>query len=127
MSLLDVVRADVKVADKVTKPLQTTVKYERENGIDGSGTRTFDLPLFLPAIVDYTSRMVRTREGILTACRSSVMFLDAQTLNQATKGHGIRTADRITLPNGETGPILDIMGFNDPGTLEPVATQVMLG
>ena len=137
MSLLDVVRSGVKVADKVTRPLQANVKYERclskeagdlfNAGEDGTGTRTFAEPAYLLAVVDYTSRMVRTKEGILTPARSTVTFLNAQAVSAASKGLGVRTKDRVTLPNGETGPILDIIGFLDPGTLEPVATTVMLG
>jgi hypothetical protein len=35
--------------------------------------------------------------------------------------------DHITLPNGKTGPIVDIQGFMDAGTSKPFFVQVWLG
>ena len=52
MSLLDALRAGIKVADKVTKPLQATVIYEREASVDHYGNVTPNSPVSLRAIVD---------------------------------------------------------------------------
>lgn len=127
MSLLDIVRSAVKIADEVTKPLQAIVSYERFLGSDGYGAPIYDAPVELPAIVDYKSTQVRTKEGILTVSRASITLLDIAAVIGATGGAGIDNNDRFTLPDGDTGPLLDIRGFVDAGTGNPVATEVIIG
>lgn len=128
MSLLDVLRKGVKIADKVTKPIQTSVTFERavfQN--DGYGDKSYPTSVQLPAIVDWKQKQVRTSSGILSVSRASVMFLDVVALAKATSGQGISDHDRITLPDGTTGPILDMAGFIDAGTGQPLATEVFIG
>lgn len=132
MSLLDVLRSGVAVADRVTKPLQATVSYERYLYSDEYGEKTYGPAVPMAAIVDWVQRQVRTKEGVLSVCRASVLFLDIQALLAATVGTdnpmgGISDEDRIILPDGDTGPILDMSGFIDAGTGIPVATTVFLG
>lgn len=127
MSLLDVVRAGVKIADKVTRPLQAIVMYERETGADAYGARQFAGAVPLHAIVDFKAVQVRTKEGILTATRSTVTLLNIAEVVAATNGQGIGNNDRITFPDGDTGPLLDISGFVDAGTGHPIATTLMIG
>ena len=126
MSLLDVLRAGVKLADKVTKPLQSTVQYERETTGDGYGV-TFLPPVPLRAIVDFNSKQVRTADGVLTVTRATIELLDVAEIVAATGGEGIGNSDKFTLPDGDTGPTLDIGGFIDAGTGHPIATTVMIG
>lgn len=127
MSLLDVVRGGVKIADSVTKPLQALVTYHRYLGSDAYGEPTFADPVDLRAIVDYKSSSVRTPEGILTVSRASIMLLDIDVVLAVTSNTGIDNNDRFFLPDGDTGPILDIRGFVDAITGIPVATEVMIG
>jgi RNase P/RNase MRP subunit POP5 len=81
----------------------------------------------LQAIVDWKQRQLRTQEGILSVSRASVAFLNVQALSTATNGEGVNDEDIIVLPDGTTGPILDMGGFIDAGTGHPVATEVYLG
>jgi len=127
MSLRDALVAGVRVADSVTKPLQAIVTYERDLGSDADGVRTFAPPVPLHALVDFKAAMVRTRDGILTATRSTVTLLDVDEIIAATNGNGIGNNDRFTFPDGDTGPLLDIAGFVDPGTGHPIATTVLIG
>jgi hypothetical protein len=127
MSLLDTVRLGVRLADKITKPLQATVTYERSTGTDGYGSPTYDSAVELRAIVDFARKQVRTPQGELTVTRATIDLLDIAAIVAATNGEGIGNNDRFTLPDGDTGPILDISGFIDAGTGQPVATTVMLG
>lgn len=128
MSLLDALRAGVKIADSVTKPLQAEVTYERA-AVDsaGYGDLTYSAPVKLRAIVDFARKQVRTPSGELTVTRATIDLLDVAAVVAATGGLGIGNNDRFTLPDGDTGPILDISGFIDAGTGQPVATTVMLG
>lgn len=127
MSLLDTLRTGVKIVDKVTKPLQPTVTYRRATGNDGYGNVTFAAPVSLRAIVDFARKQVRTPSGELTVTRATIDLLDVAAVVAATNGQGIGNDDQFTLPDGDTGPILDISGFIDAGTGNPVATTVMLG
>lgn len=125
MTILDV---GVAIANKVTKSLklQATVIYEREIGTDGYGTRTYGSAVPLRAIVDFTSKQVRTQDGVLTVTRATITLLDRPAIVAATNGDGVGNNDRFTLPDGDTGPILDIGGFvQEGGALIP--TTVMIG
>lgn len=127
MGLLDVLKAGVKVADQLTKDLQATVTYRRHTGQGFSGDATYAADVELKAIVDWRQRQVRTLAGSLEVSRASVTFLDVDALLAATNNAGIDDNDVIVLPDGTTGPILDMGGFIDRTTGVPVATEVFLG
>lgn len=126
MSLLDVVRTGVAIANKITEPLQSTVMFARMTGNDGYGP-TFAASVPFKAIVDYKAAMVRTKSGVLTATRATITLLDVAAIVAATAGVGIGNDDVFTLQDGDTGPTIDLAGFVDAGTGNPVATVVMLG
>ena len=128
MSILDAVRAGIKAADGVTKPLQPEVTYQRAVAdTSGYGAFTYPTSVKLRAVVDFARKQVRTRDGILTVTRATIDLLDVAAIVAATGGEGIGNDDIFILPDGDTGPILDISGFIDAGTGHPVATTVMLG
>lgn len=127
MGLLKIVRNAVKTADKVTKDLQATVSYSRYLSSDDYGAKTFAAAVSLRAIVDWKQKQLRTTAGVLSVSRASVMFLDITAVVLATSGEGIDDNDLIVLPDGTTGPILDMAGFIDAGTGHPIATEVFLG
>ena len=127
MSLLDIVRTGIKIADQQTKSLQATVTFERKLADTAYGPSGFGSPVKMRAIVDWKQKQVRTPEGVLSVTRASVLFLDVAEVAKATGNEGISDQDKITLPDGTTGPILDMSGFIDAGTGQPVATEVYLG
>lgn len=132
MSLLTTLRSGVKIADKITKPLQPTVSFRHYVGSDWQGAKIYDPPIASPAaelraIVDWKQRQVRTLQGVLSVSRASIMFLDVAEIAAATGGDGIDDNDLIILPDGTTGPILDMSGFIDAGTGQPLATEVFIG
>lgn len=127
MSLLTTVRSAVEIANKITRPLQPTVTYERMTGDDDYGLKTYAAPVSLHAIVEYKSKQVRDQSGVLTVSRAIITLLDIAEVIAATGGAGIGNNDKFTLPDGDTGPTLDIGGFVDAGTGNPVATEIMLG
>jgi len=127
MSILDALRAGIKVANTVTKPVQATVSFSRYLSSDAYGTKTYAAAVLLRAVVDWRQKQLRTPDGVLSVSRASVMFLDAAALVVATGGQGVDDEDVIVLPDGTTGPILDMSGFIDAGTKQPLATEVFLG
>lgn len=128
MSLLDVLRRGVAIINTVTKPLQADVMYERAVPLaDAYSTIPAGTAVPLKAIVDWKQVQVRTREGTLSTSRSIITLLDIDEVVAATGGEGIDDHDTFTLPDGTTGPILDMTGFIDAGTGHPIATEIFLG
>jgi len=129
MSLLTTLRSAVAIADAITKPLQAAVSYERctSTNVDGYGEKGYAAAVNLVAIVDWSQKPVRTQAGVLTVTRATVDLLNIADVVAATGGAGIGDDDRFTLPDGTTGPILDLAGFIDAGTGHPISTTVMLG
>lgn len=127
MSLLTVLRSGVKLADKITKSLQPGVLYYRASRRgDGYGI-VFAAPVTLHAIVDWKQVQVRTSSGTLSTSRAVITLLNITEVDAATGGEGIGDNDKFVLPDGTTGPILDMSGFIDAGTGHPLATEVYLG
>lgn len=127
MGLLNVINLAVKTADKVTKDLQPEVTFERYLSSDGAGGKTYASPVGLKAIVEDKQQIVRTLSGELSQSKTTIIFLDIKALLAATGGNGVQEADKITLPSGESGPILSVGGFISRETGIPVATEVFLG
>ncbi len=126
----------LNVADSVTASLklQNTVTFERYLGSDEYGTVTFGAPTILAAIVEYKQRSVKTSTGELTISPATVTFLNLAALLAATPAvvNGgaageIFTQDKITLPNGNSQPILNLGGFVDGGTGRLIPAEVYLG
>lgn len=127
MSLLDVLRSGVKIVDNVTKPLQSTVSYQRLLSTDWQGAKTYAVAVDLKAIVDWKQKQLRTSTGILTVSRASIMLLDIAAVVAATGGAGISDDDIFTMQDGTTGPIIDMSGFLDAGTGHPISTEIWIG
>ena len=128
MSLLDVVRNAIKVADNVTKPLQPTVTLRRMSAPDGMGARTLISSKTLRAIVEYQQVESNTPSGTLTLSKATeVLFLDAAALAGATGGVGVREFDEIILPDGTINQVSLVTGFMDAGTGKPIPTRAVIG
>jgi len=127
MSLLDVLRSGVAIADSITKDLQSSVDYKRWKSDDGAGTILYNNATTLLAVVDTSVRANRGQYGIVNMSKPTVTFLNIAALMAATDNLGLSTRDRIVLPGGREVPIESIGGFMDPGTGVPIATEAYLG
>lgn len=128
MGLDRLVRSVVKTADKVTKSLQDVVGYEPWIGDDAFNKPTYGAKSDEKAVVSYVQRMRKTSDGREVMQEATVLFVRPIAANGAAeRREPIDPRDRITLPNGMTGPILDVIGVSDPGTRYPYAPKVVLG
>jgi hypothetical protein len=127
MDFAGLVRKYVAVADRVVKSLEPTVMVAHMTAADEYGKKTLGEPVGVRALVDWKQQQVRTSSGVLSVSRVMVTFLDVGGLLAATNNEGLDDSDRIMLPDGTTGPILDMGGFIDAGTGRPFATEVYLG
>jgi hypothetical protein len=128
LSLLTIIRSGVKVIDKVTRSLQANVTHQAWLGADEYGAPTYGSAVVRRALVDQQQHEHRTKSGELVATQAAVTFLDPIMPNGAPgRTEPIDANDLITLPDGTTGPIVDIAGFVDAGTNMPILSEVWIG
>lgn len=118
MGLRDIVANGIATADRITADLQPFVTVKRWTGQTGAGKPTYAAAVREPAIVDWMQKRVRTKTGAEAVSRAYVGFLRPTSIDEK---------DQIILPDGTTGPILDMSGFVDRATGAPFFVQVWLG
>jgi hypothetical protein len=108
----------VAIANTVTQSLgmQATVTYETFVSADGAGKRTYATPVSRKAVVIKKQQMVKTADGQLVMSQARIVFLTPSIVGEF---------DRITLPDGTTGPILNTEGFI--AEVNPILNEVFLG
>lgn len=119
MSLMDIVNSGVAIANSVTTDLQATVSYEKYLSTDGAGKKTYMAPVSIKALVEKKQRQVRSGDGQLSMCRAMVTILEPTVI--------VSVFDRLILPDGTTGPILDASGLIDSVTGHPILSEVYIG
>lgn len=128
MGLQDIVRSGVALAHGVTDSLQDTVQHYPWTGHDKFGKPTYGAAVVRKGLVEYRAELRRNPNGQETMQRAVVTFLTPITANGAAgRQEPIDLRDKLVLPDGTTGPILDIQGLNDPGTQRPYLYVVALG
>ena len=130
MSLVDVLRAGVATIDKVTGDggIQLNITHEAWTGHDAHGAPTYAAGVTISAIVERKSRLVRLTNGELVTAKAAINIPRAIVSNGATGRHEpIDVRDKITLPDGDSGPILDTQGLYDSATNAPMFHEIFLG
>ena len=128
MGLDSVVRSVVATANSVTASLQATVQHAAWTGNQQDGTDSFATAVPLQALVEFKQRLRRLPTGREVLQQAELTFIGPVTANGASgRREPIDPRDQITLPNGYTGPILDVQGLVDPSTSAPYLVQVVLG
>jgi hypothetical protein len=128
MGLADVVRGGVRIANGITSGLQVVVSHEAWIGQDAYDKPQFATAVSRPALVEAKQRLRRTTSGKEVMQRASITFLEMPEANGAAeRREPIDPRDRLILPDGTTGPILDVAGLTDPGTDAAYLLEVALG
>lgn len=130
MGLADIIRSGVATAHKVTLDLQATVTHEAWTGQDDTGKPTYASAETRTAVVDRKQRLRRSVGGQEMVSRHVLTFLAPIAANGAAdRQEPIDPRDRFTLPDGSTGPIIDIASTVDAesGTGEGYLYEVYLG
>jgi len=125
VNLAGIVRNAVGIANSVTGSLQAIVMHEPWIGSDKYGKPIYDNPVPRPALVD---RRTASIGGQQIVQNTSVTFIyPIQPQGAADRQEPVDPRDRITLPDGWTGPIVNVNGLVDPLTGMPYLYQVSLG
>lgn len=115
MGLDDIVRNAVATAHSVTRDLQADVTLYQWTGADETEAPTFGSGRTFPALVENKKRLIRTSSEKTIHARAKVTFLALPSANgAANRREPIDPRDKIVLPDGTTGPVLDIQDLTDP-------------
>lgn len=124
MGLQDLITSVIGIADSVTKEVQVTVIHEaaqlNADGSpvdDGFGNLSFDGAAEVQMLLENEQRLIRTHNGQDAMSQAKLTVL--QPLQ-------ISVHDRISLPDGRTGPILRIKGLHIGGEL-PALGEFWMG
>lgn len=120
MALIDVLRSGVATADKVTKSVQPTVRHSAYKPAQQDGEGYAGPPSYVSraAVVERKERLIRTASGEYVMSKHKITFVGAVEVD---------TRDRILLPDGTSGPILEVASFPDAGTGSVLITEVWQG
>jgi hypothetical protein len=130
MSLIDTFRSGVATVDKVTKDLQPTIRVRAWTGADAYGAQTYAATKSYRAIVDLKQQERKTLTGKIVMVRATITLLQPISANGATgRLEPVDPRDIVTLPDGTTGPIVDVGpgGIIDPATGHPLFSELYLG
>lgn len=131
MGLADIVAGAVTIARTVTLDLHTTITLAQWIGEDQFGKGIYATALSLRAIVEDKNKQLKTGEGQDAVSKTYIAVLepiDAATANSGfTRKNPVDERDIVTLPDGSTGPILDIDGLINGATGVPFYSQIYLG
>ena len=128
MSLNKLIAQGVAIARDVTSSLQADVLHQAWTRSGSNGQPVLADAVARKAIVSYSRTRVKNNESEQVMQSASVMFLDVIAANGATgRREPVDPRDKITLPDGYTGPIVNIKGPVDPDTDAPYFVEVGLG
>ena len=123
MSLRTNIRRAVKTARRSVRSIEVEVQHEYGISRSSSGRITYAHSEMRRAIVEPVVQTYRDAGGASRVSRATVTFLYSFS-------PPVDAADRITLPNGESGPILRISeGVADPSNAAGggFITRLLLG
>lgn len=130
MGLADTIRSGIATAHALTAELQATVSHRAWTGQDETGKATYAAAVSRTAIVEQRQRLLRRADGTEIMTAAMLTFLTPIAANgAATRREPIDPRDTFTLPDGTTGPVVDVAGMTDAesATGESFFYQVAIG
>lgn len=129
MGLASTIRSAVAVVDAVVNDLQDDITVYPWIGIGSYGEPSYDTPVTMKAIVEekesHRPYLVGGEEVIQRATITIPRPVAAN--GAAERREPIDPRDKIVLPSGYTGPILNVEGITDPSTHNPYMYVILLG
>jgi hypothetical protein len=117
----EIIVGGIAIADALTAGVQGSVQYEAYTSADGDGDESYAAAVPVSCVIDQTRKAKTTGTGRLVVTVATLTF--------PRGGLNINPKDRITLPDGTTGPlILDAPdAVFDPVTGRGFITTVSIG
>lgn len=123
----EILRSGIRIANTLTKGVQSTIIHEPWIGQEVHGDDEYDLPVELLAVIERTNKVITQGDEQVTIAAILTFVGDIEPNGAPGRREPIDPRDRITLPDGFTGPVVDIKGVTDPGTNRGFTTEVLLG
>jgi hypothetical protein len=132
MALNDTIAKVVGIANKVTKDLQGAISHYpwiAQNAFGSVQSQSpFGQPIIRNGIIQQQGRWRQIANGNMVFTYAHIVFLEPFAHIEApNRKNPIDPRDRLVLPDGTTGPIVDIDGLFNPGTKSPYFCEVWLG
>jgi len=107
MSLATLLQSGVKIANNLTASLQVKIKREAWIGSDQFGKKQYAAADYLDCIVDETLKEIQNTAGQTIAISATLTIVgDVLPNGAAGRREPIDPRDRITMPDGSIGPIV---------------------
>lgn len=128
MGFADIVRSGVATANRLTASLQVSVQHEAWIGTGDYAAPQYAEPASRPALVEMKQRERRLATGEVVVQVASVTIVGPLPAEGSEgRREPLDPRDRITLPNGYVGRIIDVRGLADPKTGQPYLYVVAVG
>lgn len=132
MALNDIIAKAVAIANTVTTPLQVDVLHYPwvEQNAFGSATHhtPFGEPVLRKGIVEQKVRWRQLPNGNMVTTYAHIIFLTPfEAIGAPNRKEPISPLDKFVLPDGSSGPTVDIAGLFNPATNSPYFAEVWLG
>lgn len=105
MGLADIVRSGVAIAASLVDDILVSVTIEARTGEDEYRKPAYAAGVPYDALVEDDVRLVKTDDRGEVLTRSKLSFLQNAT---------VAVRDRVTLPDGSKGLVVDVKGLADP-------------
>jgi hypothetical protein len=110
----EILESGISIARGLTSGVQETCILEQVTGSSPSGDLEYADPIEFHPIVDYTNK-VSIRNAQIVSISATLTVLESISFNTAAvidppRKNPIDLRDRITLPDGSTGPIISVPG-----------------
>lgn len=121
-------RKGIAIVDKLTSALQATVTIQRWISQTPTGDPVYDTAFTENAVITIGAGFIYGPSGELIKTKAMIQIPRPLTPQGApNREEPIDPRDKITLPNGVTGPVVRTDGVIDPTTGEPYAIDIWLG
>lgn len=123
-----ILRLGIKIADSLTKGVQSYAVLEPWLEQSVHGDDVYGLPVPIQCIVDRTNKMIEHGGEQITVGATLTVIGDIQPNGATGRREPIDPRDRITLPDGFTGPVISSPNsVIDPSTNRGFIHEIMLG
>lgn len=121
----------IAIADSITKSLglQPEFTHYAWTGQDGKGKATYAAGVTRKGVIDLTRKQRTSSGGRLITIIATITVLETISANGAAgRREPVDPRDKIVLPDGTTGPILESPDAPvDPDTSKPFLNTIYLG
>lgn len=128
MAFDDIIRQGVALAHSLTTSLQANVVLHRWSQSSGFGEAVYAAPITVTALIEQKQRLHAMSSGQTILTRAKITILTPLApLGASGRTEPIDVRDKLILPDGTTGPIVDVEGLVDPDTNRPYLYEIWMG